>query len=223
MGDFKTGLYDTGLCAIQHKISPKNQRLAGMLERLKEIILEKSFQYSEEPVFKLAYAGRSNFYFNCKTTVQDPEAIEIIARLIFERIKNLDVSAIGGLEVGAIPISIAVTLLSQQEGKPTKSFFIRKEMKGHGVQDLIAGELKLGERVVVVDDVITTGKSTIQAIEAIEQIGAKVQKVIILVDREESDGKQNIQQYCEDVEALITRSEIMDLYNQKNPFNKLAL
>lgn len=223
MGDLKRGLYEAGMCAIQHKIFPKNRRLAGMLQRLKEILLEKSFQYSEEPVFKLAYAGKSQFYFDCKIAVQDPEAMEIIARLIFERIKNLDVAAIGGLEVGAIPISTVVALLSQLEGKPIRSFFVRKEMKGHGIEDLIAGELNPGERTVVVDDVVTTGKSTIQAIQAIKQIGAKVKKVIILVDREQFDGRKNIRQYCEDVEALTTRSEIMDLYKQKNPFNKVAL
>ncbi|MCG6917059.1 MAG: orotate phosphoribosyltransferase [Deltaproteobacteria bacterium] len=186
-----------------------------MKDRLLEIVLEKSFQYAEEPVFKLVSGGVSNFYFNCKPTMLDPEGKELIGRLIFAQIKDLEVSGIGGLELGSVPISSAVSLISQVEGKPIKEFIVRKEKKDHGVPAKVEGDFSKGERVVVVDDVITTGGSTIKAIEAVENLGLEVAKVVVLVDREEMDGRQNIQKLCPEVEALITRSEVMVLYKKR--------
>jgi orotate phosphoribosyltransferase len=186
-----------------------------MKDRLMEIVLEKSFQYAEEPVFKLVSGGVSNFYFNCKPTMLDPEGKELIGRLVFAQIKDLEVSGIGGLELGSVPISSAVSLISQVEGKPIKEFIVRKEKKDHGVPAKVEGEFSQGERVVVVDDVITTGGSTIKAIEAVKDLGLEVAKVVVLVDREEMNGRQNIQKLCPEVEALITRSEVMELYEKR--------
>jgi orotate phosphoribosyltransferase len=186
-----------------------------MRYRLMEIVLEKSFQYAEEPIFKLVSGGVSNFYFNCKPTMLDPEGKELIGRLVFNMVKDLQVSAIGGLELGSVPISSAVSLISQIAGKPIKEFIVRKEKKAHGVPAKVEGDFSQGERVVVVDDVITTGGSTIKAIEAIEDLGLEVAKVVVLVDREEMNGRQNIQQHCPEVEALITCSEVMELYKRR--------
>ena len=187
----------------------------SMKNRLLEIILEKSFQYAEEPIFKLVSGGVSNFYFNCKPTMLDPEGKELIGRLIFAKIRDLEVSGIGGLELGSVPISSAVSLISQLEGKPIKEFIVRKEKKDHGIPAKMEGEFTPGENVVVVDDVITTGGSTIKAIETVENLGLKVAKVLVLVDREEMNGRQNIQKLCTEVEALITRSEVMELYKKR--------
>jgi len=186
-----------------------------MKDRLIEIVLEKSFQYAEKPIFKLVSGGVSNFYFNCKPTMLDPEGKELIGRLIFAQIKDLEVSGIGGLELGSVPISSAVSLISQVEGKPIKEFIVRKEKKDHGVPAKVEGEFSQGERVVVVDDVITTGGSTIKAIEAVEDLGLEVAKVVVLVDREEMNGRQNIQKFCPEVEAHITRSEVIELYKKR--------
>ncbi|UCG20475.1 MAG: orotate phosphoribosyltransferase [Deltaproteobacteria bacterium] len=186
-----------------------------MKNRLLEIVLEKSFQYAEEPIFKLVSGGVSNFYFNCKPTMLDPEGKELIGRLVFARIRDLEVSGIGGLELGSVPISSAVSLISQLEGKPIKEFIVRKEKKDHGIPAKVEGDFSQGERVVVVDDVITTGGSTIKAIEAVEGLGLKVAKVVVLVDREEMNGRQNIEKLCPEVEALITRSEVMELYKRR--------
>ena len=186
-----------------------------MKKRLVEIILEKSFQYAEEPIFKLVSGGVSNFYFNCKPTMLDPEGKELIGRLIFARIRDLDISGIGGLELGSVPISSAVSLISQLEGKPLKEFIVRKEIKEHGIPAKMEGEFAPGEKVVVVDDVITTGGSTVKAIEAVEKLGLIVIKVVVLVDREEMNGRQNIQKLCPKVEALVMRSEVMDLFKKR--------
>ena len=202
-----------------HRIESSHYRTGGNMEamknRLMEIILEKSFQYAEEPIFMLVSGGVSNFYFNCKPTMLDPEGKELIGRLIFALIRDLDVSAIGGLELGSIPISSAVSLISQLEGKPIKEFIVRKEKKDHGIPAKVEGEFVPEEKVVVVDDVITTGGSTIKAIEAVQNLGLKVAKVIVLVDREEKSGRQNIQELCPVVEALVKRSEVMELYKKR--------
>jgi orotate phosphoribosyltransferase len=186
-----------------------------MKDRLMEILLEKSFQYSEEPTFKLVSGGVSNFYFNCKPTMLDPEGKELIGRLIFSTIRDLQVAGIGGLELGSVPISSAVSLISQLEGQPIKEFIVRKEKKDHGIPAKVEGEFVAGEKVVVVDDVITTGGSTIKAIEAVQKLGLEVSKVVVLVDREEMNGRQNIIKLCPEVEPLIKRTEVMALYKNR--------
>jgi orotate phosphoribosyltransferase len=189
--------------------------LENMKNRLMEIILKKSFQYAEEPIFKLVSGGVSKFYFNCKPTMLDPEGKELIGRLVFAKIRELEISGVGGLELGSVPISGAVSLISQLEGKPLKEFIVRKDKKDHGIPAKMEGEFAPGEKVVVVDDVITTGGSTIKAIETVENLGLRVAKVVALVDREEMNGRQNIQKLCPEVEALIRRSEIMALYKKR--------
>ncbi|MGB5921353.1 MAG: orotate phosphoribosyltransferase [Syntrophobacteria bacterium] len=188
--------------------------MSGMKNRLMEIILEKSFQYSKEPIFKLVSGGVSNFYFNCKPTMLDPEGKELIGRLIFSTIRDLEVAGIGGLELGSVPISSAVSLISQLEGQPIKEFIVRKEKKEHGIPAKVEGECVVGEKVVV-DDVITTGGSTIKAIEAIQKLGLEVSKVVVLVDREEMNGRQNIERLCPEVEPLIKRTEVMARYKKR--------
>jgi orotate phosphoribosyltransferase len=190
------------------------ENVNSMKDRLMEIILAKSFQYSEEPTFKLVSGGVSNFYFNCKPTMLDPEGKELIGRLIFSTIRDLQVAGIGGLELGSVPISSAVSLIAQLEGQPIKEFIVRKEKKDHGIPAKVEGECVAGEKVVVVDDVITTGGSTIKAIEAVQKLGLEVSKVVVLVDREEMNGRQNIEKLCPQVEPLINRTEVMARYKK---------
>jgi orotate phosphoribosyltransferase len=205
----------------QHKLSPNTpggetvENVKGMKNRLMEIILAKSFQYSEEPIFKLVSGGVSNFYFNCKPTMLDPEGKELIGRLIFSTIRDREVAGIGGLELGSVPISSAVSLISQLEGQPIKEFIVRKEKKDHGIPATVEGEFVAGEKVVVVDDVITTGGSTIKAIEAVQKLGLRVSRVVVLVDREEMNGRQSIAKLCPEVESLVKRTEVMELYKKR--------
>ena len=182
-----------------------------MKHRLAEIILERSFQYSDDPPFTLASGKASNYYFNCKTTTMDPEGMYLIGNILFEMLVDAEVSAAGGLTLGADPIANALSLISYQKKKPIKSFVVRKDAKNHGTKSGIEGNIIPGERVAIIDDVITTGGSTITAIETAREAGLKVDRVIALVDREEG-GKENIKKYIERVDAVLTRSEIMNLY-----------
>lgn len=183
-------------------------------ERLTDIIIEKSFQYREDPPFTLASGQKSNYYFNCKPTTLDPEGMNLIGRILFAMTADEDVTAAGGLTLGADPLANALSVISYQQGRPIKSFIVRKDVKDHGTGTALEGDVKAGERVLVLDDVITTGGSTIMAIKKAREAGLVVVGVIALIDREEG-GRRNIEDHVERVRAVLTRTEIMARYQAK--------
>lgn len=191
--------------------------IENMREKLIRLIYEKAFKYSEDPIFRLTSGSLSKYYFNCKTVTLTPEGMYLIGNIIFDMISNLDVSGIGGLTLGADPISNAVAYTSYLRGKPIESFVVRKKAKEHGTMQWIEGNITSGDSVVVVDDVITTGNSTIQAITRLKEAGIFVKKVVVLVDRQEG-GKENILNflnYCgfpAEVEAVVLKDEVMILH-----------
>jgi orotate phosphoribosyltransferase len=186
-----------------------------MRERLRELIVEHAFQYADHPVFKLASGGLSRFYFNCKRVTLDPEGQVVIGRLVFDAVRRLRVQAVGGLTLGADPIACAVAQRSWIEGDPIQAFVVRKQPKEHGIVAAVEGKVHAGDRVVVVDDVITTGASTLKAIAACRHLGLEVVKVVVLVDRQEMNGRANILREVPDVEALTTRAEVLELYERR--------
>lgn len=186
--------------------------LTDMKKRLLELILEKAFKYSEEPVFKLVSGRMSNYYFNCKTVALHPEGMYLIGNLIFDLIKNLDIKGIGGLTLGADPVAYAVAYTSYLKGKAIEAFVVRKTTKAHGTMQWIEGNINRGDRVVIIDDVITTGKSTIEAITRAKEEGLNIVKVVVLIDRQEG-GKGAIEALGYKVDSIITRDEVMELYN----------
>jgi orotate phosphoribosyltransferase len=181
-----------------------------MKERLGEIIIERSFKYSEDPPFTLASGKKSNYYFNCKPTTLDPEGMNLIGAIVFDMLKDTDITAAGGLTLGADPIANALSVISYQKGKPIKSFIVRKDIKDHGTKSTIEGNVCSGEKVAIIDDVITTGASTIIAIEQARKEGLKVELVITLIDREEG-GKENILQHVDTIKSILSRTEVMNL------------
>ena len=185
-----------------------------MKNRLGEIIIEKSFKYSENPPFTLASGKTSNYYFNCKPTTLDPEGMNLIGSIIFDMLKETDITAAGGLTLGADPIANALAVISYQKGKPIKSFIVRKDVKDHGTKSAIEGNVRTGEKVAVIDDVITTGGSTIVAIEQARRAGLIVETVITLIDREEG-GRENILEHVSHVKSVLTRTQIMMLRDHK--------
>jgi orotate phosphoribosyltransferase len=182
-------------------------------KRLVELVLEKAFKYSEEPVFKLVSGRMSNYYFNCKAVALHPEGMHLIGNLIFEMIKDLGVKGIGGLTLGADPIAYAVAHSSFLKGNPIEAFIVRKTPKSHGTMQLIEGNVKKGDRVVIVDDVITTGKSTIEAITKAKEEGLEIVKVITFIDRQEG-GREAIKALGYKVDSVITRDEVMEIYKK---------
>ena len=183
--------------------------------RLAQMIVERTFRYSDDPPFTLASGKQSNFYFNCKPTTLDPEGMNLIGNIIFDMLEDSQISAVGGLTLGADPMANAVSIISYQRNRPIKAFIVRKDVKGHGTRSAIEGNVGKGERVAILDDVITTGQSTLIAIERAREAGLLVDRVIALIDREEEHGRENIEKEVRRVDAVFTRTDIMALHERE--------
>ena len=181
-----------------------------MKQELIKLIYQKSFKYSETPAFKLVSGRMSRFYVNCKPTTLSARGMFLVGHLMFEAINDPDVIGIGGLTFGADPIAVATAFASELKGKPINAFSIRKTQKDHGIVKWIEGDINPGDRVVIIDDVATTGGSTVKAIERARSEGVDVVKAVILVDRQEG-GLENIRKHVPDVSAIISRDELMKL------------
>jgi orotate phosphoribosyltransferase len=159
---------------------------AAARARLRDIIHRRSFGYGE---VKLASGRVSNFYFNLKPAMLDAEGAALLAQLTLEALAGERIDYIGGLEMGAVPIAGAVAQLSHMAGTPMQAFFVRKKPKEHGarlsVEGLMPGETLAGKRVVIVEDVTTTGGSAMKAVEAVREAGGEIAFVLTIVDREE--------------------------------------
>ncbi len=184
-----------------------------MKQELIELLCRKSFQYSEEPIFKLVSGRSSRYYINCKPTTLSARGMFLAGHLVFDTIKELDVTGVGGLTFGADPIAVATAFASELNGKPINAFSIRKTRKDHGIIRWVEGDVRPPERVVIIDDVATTGGSTVTAVQRARSEGLTVVKAVILVDRQEG-GLENIRQHIESVSAIITRDELLATYSQ---------
>jgi orotate phosphoribosyltransferase len=189
------------------------RRKVVMKQELIEIICKKSFKYTETPSFKLVSGRMSRFYVNCKPTTLSPRGMFLVGHLVFDIIKDLKPDGIGGLTFGADPMAMATAFVSELKGSPINAFSIRKTQKDHGIVKWVEGDLQPGQRVVIIDDVATTGGSTIKAIERAGSEGLDVVKAVILVDRQEG-GLENIRQHVRDVSAVISRDELMKQYKK---------
>lgn len=159
---------------------------AEIKSALREVIRARSYRHGK---FKLASGAESAFYFNLKPTMMAPEGAYLAARALLSRIREHDVEYVGGLEMGAVPVIGSLAALSQADGRPVKTFFVRKKAKDHGTQDVVEGlapgESLSGKRVMVIDDVATSGGSILKAAEAVRAAGAVVETALVLINREE--------------------------------------
>lgn len=139
---------------------------------------------------RLSSGMKSNLYVDGKLITLDPEGCFLIASVLFEILRNTEFEAVGGLVVGADPIAASLVTFGYTKGRSIRAFMVRKERKKHGMEKLIEGHLNPGAKVIMVDDVITTGRSMLRAISAVEEARCHVVKVIALIDREEGGGKK---------------------------------
>lgn len=152
----------------------------------------------------LSSGKTSNYYLDGRIGSLYSESSYLIASIILDKIKKDNIDAIGGLTLGADPIIGAIVALSFKKNKPINGFIVRKEEKKHGMKRLIEGPgLKKSNRVVIIDDVVTTGSSTIKAIKAVQSIGCKIIRVIAVIDRLEG-AKENIEKYNCVLEHIFT-------------------
>ncbi len=150
------------------------------------VLLDFVFRHSfKRGVFRLSSGKESSFYLDMKQTTLDPDGSLLVAENVLDKISNSKVDSIGGLTIGADPIIGSVITLAAMKGFKPMGFIVRKKPKGHGLHRAIEGKLKKGDRVIIIDDVITTGGSAFKAIEVVENLGCKVIKVMPIVDRDE--------------------------------------
>lgn len=160
--------------------------------------------------FTLASGRQSDLYVDCRPTTMHPEGLAAIGPLGLHAIgeRGWKPDSVGGLTLGADPVSYAIAYASQLAGIPVRAFTVRKEAKTHGTGKVIEGAFESGDRVVVVEDVITTGGSALRAVDAIRAGGGSVVGVLAVVDRGEG-GREAIEAAGLDVESLVTAAEIV--------------
>ncbi len=184
-----------------------------MKDELIRLLCQKSFKYTETPTFKLVSGRMSCFYVNCKPTTLSARGMFLTGHLMFAAIRDSGASAVGGLTFGADPIAMATAFASEIEKAPLNAFSIRKDQKDHGIVKWVEGDVRPGDKVVVIDDVATTGGSTVKAIERARAEGLEVVRAVVLVDRQEG-GLENIRDHVADASALVTRDELVACWNK---------
>jgi orotate phosphoribosyltransferase len=187
------------------------RRLRLEREKLKEelirVIKEKSLITN---VTRVLTSGRtSNYYIDAKMTTLDPQGANLVGSLILDMLKSYDVDAIGGYTLGADPIVSVVSALSAATDRPLPAFIVRKEPKKHGERKMIEGPFQKGWKVAVVDDVVTSGGSTLKACRAVEEEGGKVVLALAVVDRLEG-GKKNLEDSGYQFVSLVTRDDLLE-------------
>jgi len=155
-----------------------------MRKRLIQLLIERTFRFTDKPTFKLASGKMSSYYFNCKPTTLNSEGMYLIGRLLYDLIKrqtSWKAKAVGGLTLGADPIANAISYTFYLKGEQMESFVVRKEPKKHGTMLWVEGNVGRGDNVIIIEDVITTGGSTIKAIDRAKKSGLNVLGVIVLI------------------------------------------
>ena len=149
-------------------------------DRLQTLFRDRAVQFGD---FTLASGQKSTYYVNSKRVLFHPEAATLLGELLCDAVADIEFQAIGGLEVGAIPMATAALIALHKRGKTAEGFFVRKETKAHGSQSRVEGLVNPGDKVIVVDDVLTTGNSALQAVRAVEEAGASVVRIVCICDR----------------------------------------
>lgn len=179
----------------------------SQLERLRELLLERSVKHGD---FVLASGARSNIYVDCRTTTMHAEGQFLVGQLGWEllRASGLSPVSVGGLTMGADPVSYAIAHASWIAGEPVNAFSVRKEAKEHGTGRRIEGCFAEGDRVVVIEDVVTSGGSALQACEAVTAAGGAVLAVLAVLDRE-TGGRERIEEAGYRLLPLLRISELV--------------
>ena len=174
--------------------------------RLKTLIAELSVLKGRE--FTLVSGRKSKILFDMKKIMLDPEGANLVAEAVLDRLGGAEADFIGGLAMGAIPLVTAVSMKSQGS-KPLRAFYVREKAKTHGTLNRVDGHLDDGARVILFDDVTTTGGSTMKAVAAVRERGCKVDTVVAIVDRQEG-AEENLAAEGIALVALFRKEEFLD-------------
>ena len=155
---------------------------SDLRRRLFDLIKERSFRRGN---FTLASGKQSTYYFDSKPTMLDPEGATLLAALIVAELAGVEADCVGGIEMGAVPLIAPVAMKSLETGRPLSGFFVRKAPKDHGTRRRIEGLDLTGRTAVILEDVTTTGGSSLQAVEEVRKAGGNVALVLSILDRGE--------------------------------------
>ena len=178
-----------------------------MKKRLAEILLEKSYREGE---FTLTSGRKTDYYFDCKPTALHPEGAYLIGNLFCEMLAGMDVQGVGGMTLGADPLVSAVTVLSYVNKRPLPGFIVRKQAKGHGTNQFLEGlaNFKAGDKVAMLEDVVTTGGTLLTACERVREAGLEIVAVLTVLDRQEG-GRENLAQAGYELMSIFTRADLV--------------
>jgi len=178
--------------------------MADKRQRLRDIIAAKSLLSGS---FTLASGKSSGYFFDMKKTMFDPEGASLVGELLCDLLAgDSETKAVGGLEMGAVPIALAIAMKSNERGRPIDAFFVRKEVKDHGTAKRIDGNFAPGSKVVILEDVTTTGGSAMKAVAAVRAEGGKVDKIVTIVDRLEG-ARENLKKEGLALVSLFTNDD----------------
>jgi orotate phosphoribosyltransferase len=177
--------------------------MTELKSRLAKLLLKLSYKEGD---FTLTSGKKSDYYFDCKQTALNAEGGYLIGRLFVEMLKDYEVQGVGGMTLGADPLVTSVTVVSFLEGRPLPGFIIRKKSKGHGTNQYLEGlaNFEQGDRVVLLEDVCTTGGTLITAAERVRDAGLEIVGVLAVLDREEG-GRERLKEAGLELNAIFTR------------------
>lgn len=179
--------------------------LKQLKEKLKALLEKEAFKKGD---FTLSSGKKSNYYLDGRVITLTPEGAYLVGKIVLEMIRGKNIAAVGGPTLGADPIVGAVAVLAHQQQVPIKTFIVRKSAKEHGTQRQVEGpQLKAGERIVLVDDVATTGKALVEAKAALDNIKVTIDCAIVIVDRQEG-AAENLANAGLKLEAIFTKTEL---------------
>lgn len=177
--------------------------------KLARLLLEKSYK---EGNFTLASGKKSNYYFDCRVTSLSAEGSRLIGLLFCDLLKDLAITGVGGMTLGADPLVTAVTVISQEQGRPLNGLLVRKQPKGHGTNQFVEGlaNFSAGDNVAMLEDVVTSGNSVLTACRRVRDCGLKIAAVCTILDRQEG-GRETLETAGYNLLSLYTRQELLEL------------
>ena len=186
-----------------------SDELLELKRRLARLLVEKSYREGD---FVLASGRRSDYYFDCRVTALHAEGSWLIGTLFNHMLLEMDIKGVGGMTMGADPLVAATTVISHEQGRPLHGLLVRKEAKGHGTGQYVEGlgNFSTGDRVAMLEDVVTTGGSLLKACDRIRDAGLSIVAVCAILDREEG-GREKLREAGYDLLALFTRAELVAL------------
>jgi len=173
----------------------------------------QSFKWDPDKRFKLASGLISPFYVDCRSLMAHPEARQLVGRLAYEALADLKIDCLGGLEIGAISIATTISdyAFTANPKREWRTFVVRKQAKDHGLGKLLEGVVQPGDRALIVDDVLTSGGSLLKAVAAARDAGLKVDHALVIVDRQEQEGRARIERDNVQLVSLLTIQDLMTI------------